>query len=1170
MRLNEIVIAGFKSFPERTVVKFPSNLNAVVGPNGCGKSNIFDAVRWVMGESSAKYMRGDMTDVIFSGSGQRNPLAQASIELIFDNSDGRLGGQYAEYNEISIKRVVNRESQSNYYLNNTRCRRKDIIDLFLGTGIGSRSYSIIMQDTISRIIEAKPDELRLYLEEAAGISKYKERRHETELRISHTKENLERLSDIREEIDKQLKHLQRQANAAKRYQTYKEEETLLRAQIAALEWQDLQTQAQTKQQAISQQASEYEQVQTAITHIDSQTETQRQAHFSANDELNKIQENLYDLRAKIAETEQAKQHQQQQLEALKQTKSATLAQIQALATKLEQAEVQKQALSDQVEEIAPELIAMKTAAQATKTALQEAEQNLKHWQTQWDEFNTEYRANSAKANVEKTRFEHLQQQEQQLTSTLRETIAVKAATAEDVETISVDAVQQSLAQHEQRTVEIEQKLTQQLELIEQTKQRRSELNQTLQTKQRNLHDFKQKIATLTGLQQAALGQTDSDLIPWLKQKNLQDKKRLGQMLKVEAGWERAIETVLANEIEAICLENSIDVQSLIESVPQTDLMLIQFSQANPNIQDAAKALPTLADKLQSALPYQYKLQHILAADNLQQAMQYRNNLKPGESIITRDGIWLGNNWLKISRKHADKTGVIERETAIKQLQEKINQHEDELGELETAIADCDAKLASLEQDQKLTRQSLTQAQQQFNDKRTELRLAEQKQENLQTKAKELADKVASLQQQLSETNIALESCQKVMEAAQLAIDSQHQHREALIANRDECQQKVDNLREQYHQSRDDIHQLELQHSQLIHQVNTLKQTLEQGRIDEANQQKQIKSIEEKLVGFDDPMVTLDQKLQTLLAERLQREKEISTAKQKLSQVEQEQQSLHAQRLQTESKLEEVRNQLEDLRIQAQQFKVKIETIETDFAQTSQSIEQALQTLTAEKSLTQLQDELTTIARRIERLGAINLAAIEEFEALTERKNYLDTQHADLVEALETLEKAIRKIDQETRHRFKATYEQANAQFEKLFPKIFGGGSASLVLTEEDLLKTGVIVMARPPGKRNATIHLLSGGEKALTAISLVFSLFQLNPAPFCMLDEVDAPLDDANVIRFCNLVKEMAKEVQFIFISHNKLAIEMAKHLIGVAMREPGVSRLVAVDIDAAVEMAGA
>ncbi len=1169
MRLKCIKLAGFKSFVDPTTVNFPSNLCAVVGPNGCGKSNIIDAVRWVMGESSAKNLRGEsMTDVIFNGSGGRKPVGQASIELVFDNSDGSLGGEYASFAEIAIKRRVTRELQSDYFLNGQKCRRRDITDIFLGTGLGPRSYAIIEQGMISKLIESKPEELRVFIEEAAGISKYKERRRDTENRMRRTRENLERLTDIRDELERQLQHLKRQAASAERYKELKQQERLLKAQLQALQWKQLSDQSSTRHKVITELELKVEEGVTRQTSVDAEIEKHISSHTEMGDQFNEIQGRFYSLGAEIARAEQTIQHQQERSRQLAVDLEQTLS---SCRESEEHLLVDKDKLENwqaEMLEIEPELELYRETEESSGEILLQAEDAMHSWQNRWDEFNNSASDSRRKAEVQQSRIQHLEQVLQRTMDRIRK------LEAENTE-LSLGSVDEEIEQLVEQITELDlQGEEQQARLetlrdqLEERRESNNQLSKQLDEQRTELQRQRGRFASLEALQQAALGRKGSGVSKWLVEHKLDDHARLAEGIKVAEGYETALETVLGANLQAVCVDGFDAASQWLDSLEKGSLTLFDSSAGT----GAGSAEGQLATSLLSKVSGERDMSSLLAGvyivDELGEALALRARLAPHESIITKAGIWLGSDWLKVAKDVDEQAGVLQRQQELEELELAISGGEERDQGLEEELSNSRQRLRELEQQRETFQREIRDQSNKHGELRSQLSARQAKVEQISVRRERAQNEIDDNKEQYALEQENLGEARMILQDAIEAMEIDSDQRESLLKERDDNRALLDQARQRARHDKDHAHQLAMRHQSLRTQIDSMSQALQRTRAQVEQLLERRAQLETSIEENSEPLDDIKGELEAQLDKRLKVEEELAEARRKMEQAEHQLRDAEQRRNQYAQQTQDIRSKLEQERLQAQTLDVRRKTVEEYLAEASFELEEVLAELPEEANESQWQEDITRVAARIQRLGAINLAAIDEYQIQSERKTYLDTQNDDLESALETLENAIRKIDRETRARFKETFDQVNSGLQELFPKVFGGGHAYLEMTGDDLLDTGIAIMARPPGKRNSTIHLLSGGEKALTAIALVFSIFRLNPAPFCMLDEVDAPLDDANVGRYARMVKEMSSQVQFIYITHNKIAMEMAEQLLGVTMHEPGVSRMVTVDVDEAAELA--
>ena len=1166
MRLKTIKLAGFKSFVDPTTVVLPSNLCGVVGPNGCGKSNIIDAVRWVLGEASAKHLRGEsMADVIFNGSAGRKPLGQAAIELVFDNAEGKLGGEYASYAEIAIRRTVARDGVSQYFLNGARCRRRDITDIFLGTGLGPRSYAIIEQGMISRLIEAKPEELRVYIEEAAGISKYKERRRDTENRIRRTRENLERLTDLRGELERQLQHLKRQANAAERYTELKADERRVGAELLALQWRILDAEGSEVHDAIRRREVDLAAVNARHARVDADIEKARDRHSELNEALGGVQERFYAIGAEIARTEQAVQLQQERARQLGLDLDQTRRSRDEAERHLRDDQRQRDQYSAELAQVVPELGEAEMREATAQEALAVAEQAMQSLQSEWESFSAAAEKPRQEVEVQQSRIRHLEESLNQASARLAQLVQEES----ELDTAAIEAQRDDLdarvAEFETVSHGWQERADTVRQQIDSRRASIADLSGELDVARGEFQEQRGRLASLQALQQAALGQTDEVVSGWLATQQLDANQRLAERLSVEPGWETAVETVLGSHLQAVCVA---DMQALAPSLDGFGRGALGLFSPRPGAVSALR--PTqLLNRVSADFDLGDLLAGVYAVDTLAEALEVQAGLAPGESVVSADGIWLGRDWLRLARDADPRAGVIQRGREIAGLEEAIERSRLREAGLAEALEEARAMRRADEDELQNLQRELRAATARYTEARAALSASTARLEQMNLRR----ERNRSEQQQYRERHelqrTDLQGARGLLEAALDTMHRDSQQRELLQERRERLRNELDGSRQMARQEKDRSHGLAMRRQSLGTQVENLGAAIVRIEAQFAQFEQRTAQLAQQIEASAEPIAQGHERLESQLQQRLLVEGELTGARSQVQAVEHELRESERNRHLIEQDAEAVRTGLEQQRLAAQTIQVRVGTIMEQLKRGHFELDALLAGIPEDADEVLWQAQLERLGNQIQRLGPINLAAIDEHRSQSERKSYLDAQNADLEEALSTLENAIRKIDRETRTRFKDTFDRINNGLQELFPRVFGGGHAYLELTGEDLLDTGVAIMARPPGKRNATIHLLSGGEKALTAISLVFSIFRLNPAPFCMLDEVDAPLDDANVGRFTRLVREMAEQVQFIVITHNKITMEMSQHLMGVTMQEPGVSRLVSVDVDEAVALAG-
>ena len=1163
MRLKRIKLAGFKSFVEPTTIPFDGAMTAIVGPNGCGKSNVIDAVRWVLGESNAKNLRGDaMTDVIFNGSASRKPVGQCSVELVFDNSAGRIAGEYASYSELSVKRLVTRDAQSFYYLNGAKCRRRDVTDLFLGTGLGPRSYAIIEQGMISKLIESKPQELRIFIEEAAGVSKYKERRKDTVTRIKHTHENLIRLDDVRSELGQQIDKLQEQAQTAQRYTELKAEQRKLQGQITALKWLVEADKIASAEKAIVQLTNQLAELQTNQQGDETQLVALHVQQEYLNEEIATEQATKYQLATNITKLEQEQKYNQtrkaQIQQELQDTKAQCIAHEQALNS-FDSQVVDAQMIVSALE---PDYAHQTQQQQQLTAQLTEAQLAL-------TEFSTKTAAQATAYQQCKAQSERCQSQIQALHSVCQKSQS------------SVDQVSQRLAELSLETQDLAEQVmlqesavdTQVLLVNEQLKNLaelqadetiiKDELAQILTEQAQNNQQIAQDEVALTALETLQNPQTITRSCAFPTQP-------LWRWLSIAPQDTHWFEPVLlwAQQPDVTDCASDRVLQALANEPDSPVHTWLETSFT------ASKVQGTLAEKCQNErVPAWFNTIHLLSDTSVTQALQLLDSLASDASVLLDNGIWLQHGMVYYTGQfntvdnaaNLAAQGLVLRSQQIDKLALDIASGLQQSQELHVQIEFKKQTLLNKQDDLNLALKANEQGKQALQVlQQTQRELAFQQQQNQSQQAKLNSEKSNLLHTLADEMN-ALNELKETLAEYSIELTQLTELQNGKIAQETQLSETVSRLELEVKATQSTIHQSEL----ALQKARSSYSFVVQNKSNQAKQladvQMKIRLLEDQIQAVDTPYVEQQGQLLRLLEQQVALDATIQSLQIKAAELLQTIKQTEAGQQGKHQKVKTLKTKIQSHELGLQGHRVRAAGIVEQLEQIDVQLSSILPDLPKDAEALILQQELEDVTENITQLDAVNLAAIAEYEVQFQRKAHLDQQNTDLCFALNTLESAMKKIDNETKARFKATYDQVNSDLKSLFPKVFGGGTAYLELTGDDMLDTGVTIMARPPGKKNSTIHLLSGGEKALTALSLVFAIFRLNPAPFCLLDEVDAPLDDANVGRFCKLVSEMSKTVQFIYISHNKIAMEMASHLTGVTMAEPGVSRMVAVDIDEAV-----
>ncbi|MCL4798263.1 MAG: chromosome segregation protein SMC [Burkholderiales bacterium] len=1166
MRLTQIKLAGFKSFVDPTHIDMPGRLVGVVGPNGCGKSNIIDAVRWVLGETKASALRGEsMQDVIFNGSALRNPVARASVELVFDNSLGKAAGQWSQYAEISVKRVLQRDGESAYYINNSHVRRRDVQDIFLGTGVGPRAYAIIEQGMISRVIEARPEELRVFLEEAAGVSKYKERRRETEHRLDDTRENLARVDDIRRELEGQIEKLTHQAEIARQYKALAAEAQLKQNLLWLLRKQDAANEAERQRREIDKATNELEAETARLREIERWLESARTEHYAAADAVSAAQGALYDVNTEVSRLET-------EIRFIGETRQRLDAQVGQLALQLDQWARSRGELDEALalwtgrqSEAAERIEAAAARAAEEQARLPAAEQEYRAEQARLGEARGAIARAEQALQVEQTTLAHLGRVLQQLEARAERLAAERAQLAEP------DPARIAALQAHAEAAEAELARTgEEIAAVEAERPAREAAQraalEALQQLERDRSTLEGRLSTLKRIQERV--EENEQIQDWLDRHALATLPRLWQKITVESGWEVAVESVLRERLHSLELADPAAIQRLLDDPPAAKLAVFARGEHAAELRPAT-GLTALATLVRYSDPgvrglVEEWLAGCYAVEGTPRLMD-RLALPGGAVLVNRDGHQFGRFSVSFHGPDSGDAGILVRQREIEALGAELAGYGSQVVAAQAALAREEADLAESRTRLAAARGREAELKQTRHAHELEhLRLAEGA-----TRVRERSAQILRELEEVGQQQAAERERQNAAEANILAyqgvIDREYEAFEAVRAAHDAAEQRLGAQRDALQAAHREVQEAQFSSRECSNKINEIKRSLKTilEQIEDAGARRERALAE--LHGLEDTALRVS--LEGALGIRLAREEALAAARNHQETLGAQLREAEEARLASEQRLPPLRDRVGELRLKEQAARLNHEQYANQLAEAG--ADEVALAASLEKGMrpNALQGEIGRLHQAMEELGAINMAALEELAASQERKAFLDAQATDLAEALATLENAIRRIDRETREMLRQTFDDANRNFAELFPVLFGGGEARLVMTGEEILDCGVEVRAQPPGKRTSTIHLLSGGEKALTAIALVFSLFQLNPAPFCLLDEVDAPLDDTNTERFCALVRKMAENTQFAFISHNKITMEIAEQLIGVTMQESGVSRVVAVDIEEALRM---
>ncbi len=1174
MRLNSIKLAGFKSFAEPTNFMLPGQLVGVVGPNGCGKSNIMDAVRWVLGESKASELRGEsMQDVIFNGTTSRKPASRSSVELTFDNSDHRAGGQWNQFTEIAVKRVLTRDGTSSYFINNQPVRRRDVQDVFLGTGLGPRAYAIIGQGTISRIIESRPEELRLFLEEAAGVSKYKERRRETENRLSDTRENLTRVEDILRELNANLDKLEKQAEVAARYNALQQDVTLKQHQLWFLKRAEAESeQARVRTEGLAA-VNDLESRMADLRHVEADLETIRQAHYEAGDKVNQAQGRLYEATAEVGKLEAEIRYVVEGRQRVEQRLVQLAEQIAQWSARKEEAEAEVEGIEGagmNAEEQA-EILAAQVEEQATR--LPELEDALRQSQQRSDEQRAAVAQVQQQIQVLAAEQRSLDEQSRQLEARLERLRTDRNALAAPDEARLAN-LRQQLQQAEEGAEMAEARLAELQDSVPQLDEDRRARQQVVNQETGRQADLSARLQALKALQEKV--KVDGKLQPWLAKHGLEGLQGLWSRIHIEPGWENALEAALRERLAALPVGRLDMVRGFLGAGGQDapPARLAFYSAPSAPAPEAAAGSSRLSDLLRvhdaglHAVLVDW-LQGCYTAQTLDDALNRRAQLQPGEAIYVAAGHAVGAHSVSFYAQDSEQSGLLARAQEIEHLEKELRAQALIAEEARTALVRAESLYADAAQRLVAARREASEAQGRAHELQVETLRLSQLAEQTRARSEQIGADLSEVEAQLGDLQERRVTAEARFEELDMQLaDSQERHAQlgdrVIEAERRlaECREQQRALERQAQEAQFSQRSLQARRAELARTIDT---AATQARALHDERQR----AQDELSRLSD--AAAQGGLQQALDLKIEREKDLAAQRSQYDDLTARLRASDELRMQNERTLEPLRARITEFQLKEQAARLGLEQYSTLLADAQAdlaAVERSIQD--GGVRMAGLQGEIDRLHREITALGAVNLAALEELQLARERKGFLDAQTEDLTLAMTTLEDAIRKIDGETRTLLSGTFETVNGHFGRMFPELFGGGQAKLIMTGDEILDSGVQVMAQPPGKKNQTIHLLSGGEKALTAIALVFAIFQLNPAPFCLLDEVDAPLDDANTERYAKLVSSMSKGTQFLFISHNKIAMEMAEQLIGVTMQEQGVSRIVAVDMESALSMAEA
>ncbi len=1166
MRLTHLRLAGFKSFVEPTPVAIPSNLVGVVGPNGCGKSNIIDAVRWVLGESKASELRGEtMQDVIFNGSTNRKPAARASVELVFDNSERRITGHWGQYGEISVKRILTRDGNSSYYINQQQVRRRDVQDIFLGTGLGPRAYAIIGQGMIARILESKPEELRVFLEEAAGVSKYKERRRETANRLQDTRENLSRVQDIVVELSTQIDRLSQQAEVAQRYQDYNANKSNAQRQLWALKLKEAIDQKNKLSAQYGRAQAELEQLNSESISAQSNLFAAREVQIDKQKQFELDQANWLQACRQVNQLEADLRVCVDTQARLKTRHHELESELQDWLTRLEQAQDKQHIHAAELNEQQALLETTEVDYEALQSYLAPQAQQVKEIKHALEQAQT--RAYTAQREFSQAQGHH--DSALRSVQTLRSKLDRLIQEYRNIEPVS-DAMlctaQQQFSVLQSKILDLKQHIVAH-DSAHQIVQQQTNLATTIY--QADLQQHQQVQAKLNALLEIEESfQYSQEHHRWLTQHQLHQLDPLVKRIRVSPGWEKAIESALRENLDALLIDDLTATVAWADTqLPKRQTFLTWAVECSHSTARLSTHLTPLTQKVECinseiAALLDSLLAGYYCASSLESALQYKTQLMPHETIIVSQGHWVTAWGVTLYASDQDQAGRLQRLQHIEMLQTQLRALDVMTQKSLSDQRIAEAALVDSSTQGKKLRHALEELTQQSHQAQLKVVQLNELFERLKHRARQFESDKSHLEFELEAQQALIQDIQEQLEVTQQhCID--HEHKVVQL------QQQLSDCERQWADKQIAMNDALQRVNQQQLSLKLTQSVLNQAQRDYQFAYSQVEKIklkrEQIQADFDTATsFNIESQLQLALAQQDSFEKITNQSKQTLDDAVFQISELEQQIKLITERSEPLRHQIQEFALAMQSVGITIEHNQTQLEECGANPVALMRLLEIQQpppKASQLQSEISHCTQAMQALGLVNLAALDELNAAQERKAFLDQQIQDLETAIQTLEQAIAKIDRETRDLLKDTFNAVNIQFAQLFPKLFGGGQAKLIMMGDEILDAGVQVVAQPPGKKNGTIHLLSGGEKALTATALVFAIFQLNPAPFCLLDEVDAPLDDANTHRFACLVKQMSERTQFLFISHNKITMEIANQLIGVTMQEEGVSRIVAVDM---------
>ena len=1159
MRLKYIKLAGFKSFADPVTLEFPDNITAIVGPNGCGKSNIVDAIRWVTGATTRNLRGESLDDIVFQGAGSRKPLGMASVELVFDNSDGSLKGRHADYAEISLRRTADRDRESKYYLNGARCRRKDIVDLLQGTGLTGNRYSVIEQGMISNIVSAKPEELRGYIEELAGVAHYKGNRRDAEARMRRTRENLDRVLDIRDEVSKQIGKLKGQTRDAERFVELKQRKKRLEADLLFLKRGDLTRKAEAIEGRVAEARAAEEKERAALADIEARMDAIREKHEAAVADLDVAKEAVYELAAEVKRLES-------ELKSDRENEAQLLAEQAELKRKLDEANAElkewrtkRDGFAEKHARLAKEVEAAEAQAADIKQAIEQRAGENEEVIHRSGMREREIREARESAEVEKAKIAMLEDELRRLEAAEQDLAAQKKRDAPDGDPEAAARERDEACLKARSAVETATAEIKEVDASLENMVRRARIaEEALRAARTTEHELQGRAESLRAMQEEAARRNDESLRAWCADKGVNPDARLGELMKTQARWEIACDAVLGAFAGAVKVRSLDDYADGYASFDGGVLTLVEDGAAPPDADGTLAG--TLAGQVSQCDGLADMLAQVRLADSLDEALKRRKDLRPGETFVTSAGAIVARHWLRLYKPQSEQDGAARRrelariERELEAQQEENRESAERLEHMQRAISDEEAKRKALYDELAVLREKAAELATEAGHAKKLAALEHETRGKYERQLERIKNRVAEVVAERAQSESARAQAEKKADELSERYGDLEGERTAAAAHIREGNERLGAVHDGLRRLEVDSESARISGENAAAHIQGLER-----RIDEMNRRAAEVG---KLIAAVVPSDRKRKELEAAQERKAETERRRLEGESAVGALRAELQSCEARSREARAALDKAHGKRDELHVELQVARER----EKEMSENLKSFDApppAAAATTEEKTL-----ELERTCARLERMGAVNLAAVEEYKEMSERKDYLDAQNKDLTDAIDSLKKSIKKMDDESARRFSETLAKVNEHLKIVFPQLFGGGEARLEMLGDDALNDGLVAVARPPGKGLVSIHLLSGGEKALAAAAILLSIFELRPAPFCVLDEVDAPLDDQNVDRFCGLLKHMSERVQLIMATHNKISMEYADSLIGVTMREAGVTRPVSVNVGQAAELA--